>query len=46
MVHHYDVGTKAWQLNQEEGWISSEVVRKVVKEDVVLIVFRLENGQV
>ena len=46
MAQKYDIGTKAWQPNQEEGWIASEVIRKVVNEDSVRIVFRLENGQV
>lgn len=46
MTQKYDIGTKAWQPSQEEGWIASEVIRKVVNDDYVRIVFRLENGQV
>ena len=46
MAHHYDVGTKAWQPCQEEGWIASEVVEKEILEDVVRITFRLETGHV
>lgn len=46
MAHRYDVGAKAWQPSQEEGWIASEVIRKTIDKDVVKLGFRLENGQV
>lgn len=45
MANRYDVGTKAWQPDQEEGWVASEVEQKVVDGDKVKLVFRLESGQ-
>lgn len=46
MTSYYDVGTKAWQPDQTEGWIASEVTQKVVDGDKVKLVFALENGEV
>lgn len=46
MAHSYDVGTRAWQPDTTEGWISSEVTEKVVEGDDVTLVFQLENGEV
>lgn len=46
MSHSYDVGTKAWQTDQTEGWIASEVTEKIVDGDIVKLVFTLENGEV
>jgi myosin-5 len=46
MVHSYDVGTRAWQPDLVEGWISSEVEEKLVEGDKVILVFSLANGEV
>lgn len=46
MAHFYDVGTRAWQTDPEEGWISSEVEEKKVLGETVRLVFRLVNGEV
>lgn len=46
MTSYYDVGTKAWQPDQTEGWVASEVTQKVVDGDNVKLVFELENGEV
>ena len=46
MVHGYDVGTRAWQPDQKEGWVPSEVSSKKVSGDKVVLVFALENGEV
>lgn len=46
MSHTYDVGTKAWQPDQTEGWVASEVEQKVVDGDNVKLVFALESGEV
>lgn len=46
MSHSYDVGTKAWQIDQTEGWVASEVTEKQVNGDQVKLVFTLENGEV
>ncbi len=46
MSHTYDVGTRAWQPDAEEGWIASEVEQKLVNGEKVKLVFRLENGEV
>ena len=43
---YYDVGTKAWQPDQTEGWVASEVTQKRVDGDRVKLVFELENGEV
>ncbi|QIW98515.1 hypothetical protein AMS68_004033 [Peltaster fructicola] len=45
MSHSYDVGTKAWQTDQTEGWVASEVTEKTVNGDDVKLVFTLENGE-
>ena len=46
MSNTYDVGTKAWQPDQTEGWVASEVSQKVVNGDNVKLAFTLENGDV
>ena len=46
MASYYDVGTKAWQPDQAEGWVASEVTQKRVDGDKVKLVFALENGEV
>lgn len=46
MAHNYDVGTKAWQTDATEGWVSSEVTSKRTDGDKVTLVFTLGNGEV
>ena len=46
MAHMYEVGTRAWQPDAEEGWVASEVEQKLVDGSKVKLVFRLENGEV
>ena len=47
MAHNmYEVGTKAWQPDATEGWVSSEVEERIVTGDKLKLVFRLENGEV
>jgi myosin V len=46
MAHSYDVGTRAWQPDPQEGWISSEVEDKKVKGAKVTLRFVLANGEV
>jgi myosin-5 len=46
MTSYYDVGTKAWQPDQTEGWVASEVTQKVVDGEHVKLVFQLQNGEV
>lgn len=46
MAHIFDVGTRAWQPDEKEGWVASEVEEKLVEGDKVTLVFRLENGEV
>lgn len=46
MAHSYEVGTRAWQPDATEGWISSEVTEKLVEGEDVTLVFELENGEV
>ena len=47
MAHSmYDVGTRAWQPDESEGWIASEVVDKKLNGDNVTLVFQLANGEV
>jgi len=46
MAHFYDVGTRAWQPDTEEGWIASEVEEKKVSGEKVKLVFRLANAEV
>lgn len=40
------MGTRAWQPNEDEGWIASEVVEKKVHGDNVTLVFKLANDEV
>lgn len=46
MSNTYEVGTKAWQPDQAEGWVASEVTSKTVNGDKVKLVFALDNGEV
>jgi myosin V len=46
MAHLYDVGTRAWQPDQTEGWVASEVEEKTVDGNKVKLVFRLASGEV
>ena len=46
MAHSYDVGTRAWQPDPQEGWISSEVEDKKVQGGRVTLRFVLANGEV
>lgn len=46
MSESYDVGTRAWQVDQTEGWVASEVIKKTVDGSKVTLVFKLENGDV
>lgn len=46
MAHIFDVGTRAWQPDEKEGWVASEVEEKLVDGDKVKLIFRLENGEV
>lgn len=46
MSNTYDVGTRAWQPDQTEGWVASEVTQKTLDGDNVKLVFALENGEV
>jgi myosin-5 len=46
MAHIYEQGTRAWQPDQTEGWVASEVVDKQIAGDKVKLVFQLENGEV
>lgn len=46
MSSNYDVGTRAWQPDAEEGWVASEVIKKQVDGDKVILTFKLENGEV
>jgi myosin-5 len=46
MAHLYDVGTKAWQPDPNEGWMASELEQKIINGDKVKLVFKLENGSV
>ena len=46
MTSYYDVGTKAWQPDQAEGWVASEVTQKKVDGERVKLVFQLGNGEV
>lgn len=46
MAHSYDVGTKAWQPDATEGWLSSEVISKTANGDKIILVFELSNGEV
>jgi hypothetical protein len=46
MSESYEVGTRAWQPDQTDGWVPSEVEQKLIQGDKVRLVFRLENGEV
>lgn len=46
MTHRYEVGTRAWQPDPEEGWVASEVKEQRIDGEAVTLVFALENGQV
>ena len=46
MAHNYEIGTRAWQPDQTEGWVASEVKEKKVAGDKVTLVFELANGEV
>ena len=46
MAHRYEIGTRAWQPDVEEGWMASEVEEKKVDGQKVILVFRLANGEV
>lgn len=46
MSSNYDVGTRAWQPDAAEGWVASEVTKKQVDGDNVILTFKLENGEV
>lgn len=46
MSSNYDVGTRAWQPDATEGWVASEVIKKQIDGDKVLLTFKLENGEV
>ena len=46
MSESYEVGTRAWQPDALEGWVPSEVEKKLVEGDKLRLVFRLENGEV
>lgn len=46
MAETYDVGTRAWQPDANEGWVASEVVNKKVDGSKVILTFKLENGEV
>jgi myosin V len=46
MAHSYDVGTRAWQPDTQEGWISSEVEGKKVQGGKVMLRFVLADGEV
>jgi hypothetical protein len=46
MAQLYDVGTRAWQPDPTEGWVSSELQKKLVDGDKVKLIFQLENGEV
>ncbi|TKX25890.1 myosin-like protein [Elsinoe australis] len=45
MAHTFDVGTRAWQPDVNEGWVASEVTQKLVEGDKVKLVFQLDNGE-
>ncbi|KAG8158825.1 hypothetical protein KVR01_011268 [Diaporthe batatas] len=45
MSSNYDVGTRAWQPDAAEGWVASEVTKKQVDGDKVILTFKLENGE-
>ncbi|KAK3078212.1 hypothetical protein LTS18_008145, partial [Coniosporium uncinatum] len=46
MTEVYDVGTRAWQPDQTEGWVASELVDKRVEGEKVKLIFQLANDEV
>lgn len=44
MAHLFEVGTRAWQPDVNEGWKASEVEEKIINEDKVTLIFRLADG--
>ncbi|KAK7207894.1 class V myosin [Myxozyma melibiosi] len=44
MVSHYEIGTRCWQPDDSEGWVSAEITSKEVDGDKVSLVLTLENG--
>jgi hypothetical protein len=46
MAQMFEVGTRAWQPDPNEGWVASEVEQRLVEGDKVKLVFRLESGEV
>lgn len=46
MTSNYDVGTRAWQPDATDGWVASEVIKKQIDGDKVVLTFKLENGEV
>ncbi|KAI1850456.1 hypothetical protein JX265_013418 [Neoarthrinium moseri] len=45
MSQSYDVGTRAWQPDATDGWVASEVVKKSVDGNKVILEFKLENEE-
>lgn len=45
MSTNFDVGTRAWQPDAAEGWVASEVVKKEIDGDKVVLTFKVENGE-
>ncbi|KAK9481064.1 P-loop containing nucleoside triphosphate hydrolase protein [Lipomyces japonicus] len=46
MVSHFEVGTRCWQPDNAEGWVSAEVTSKNVSGEQVTLELTLENGNV
>lgn len=46
MAANYDVGTRAWQPDKNEGWVASEVISKKADGNKIILDFQLENGEV
>lgn len=46
MAHTYDVGTKAWQPDNTEGWVASELTSRTGDGEKVKLIFTLANGEV
>ncbi|KAK9429667.1 P-loop containing nucleoside triphosphate hydrolase protein [Lipomyces doorenjongii] len=44
MVSHFEVGTKCWQPDEQEGWVQAEVTSKTVEGGKVTLELTLENG--
>ncbi|KAF1813374.1 myosin-2 [Eremomyces bilateralis CBS 781.70] len=45
MAHIYEVGTRAWQPDQAEGWVASELEEKKINGEKVQLIFRLDTGE-